>query len=314
MDLMAETKSYLQDRLQIPADYEICFVSSATECWEIVAQSLVKEQITIGFNGAFGEKWAGYTSEIAPESKAIAFDISQPFPVSEVLATHPEVIGLVQCETSNGTQVDQSLIKDLRDKSETGTIIAVDATSSMAGVKLDFPLADVWYASVQKCFGLPSGMAVMILSPRAVEKAYEVGHKSTYNSLISIIENTQKNQTHYTPNILNIYLLNKTQQYSKGIDYQHEKLTQRFQNWSQFVDQTDGLDWLIEDPSLRATTVLTLLTKKPEKLKKAAAQKDIILGNGYGQWKETTIRIANFPAIKGKEVERLVKFLERYFD
>jgi phosphoserine aminotransferase len=50
-------------------------------------------------------------------------------------------------------------------------LIAVDATSSMAGVELDWQSADIWFASVQKCFGLPAGMAVMVCSPRALQYA-----------------------------------------------------------------------------------------------------------------------------------------------
>jgi phosphoserine aminotransferase len=311
--LMAETKKLLHEKLLIPDNYEICFVSSATECWEIVAQSLVRERMTVAYNGAFGQKWSDYAQSIVKKATSVSYGINEALPSAKILEEDSDVIGLVHNETSNGTQIDQSILSEIR-KAKSDVIIAVDATSSMAGVKLDFELADVWYASVQKCFGLPSGMAIMVLSPKAIERAFEVGNHDPYNALTRIVENTRKNQTHYTPNTLNIYLLSRTQDYSKGIDFQYEKITSRYQNWVKVINQLEGLDWLIEDPSLRSQTVLALTTPKPEKLKKAAAHKGLILGNGYGQWKDTTVRVANFPAIKGKEVEKLVKFLERYFD
>ena len=41
-----------------------------------------------------------------------------------------------------------------------------------------------------------------------------------------------------------------------------------------------------------------------------AEQKGIILGKGYGEWKNSTFRIANFPALDQTEIESLQKFLE----
>jgi phosphoserine aminotransferase len=181
----------------------------------------------------------------------------------------------------------------------------------MAGIAIDFNLADVWYASVQKCFGLPAGLAVLILSPRAVERSAALGENAHYNSLNFVIDNARKEQTHYTPNVLNIYLLYRTQQYSSAIKKVDEKIRGRYDKWKDFLESVSSLDWLIEKEALRSKTVLTLSCKEPGKVKTRALDSDIILGNGYGPWKDHTIRIANFPAIKGKEIEYLTKFIKR---
>jgi phosphoserine aminotransferase len=54
-------------------------------------------------------------------------------------------------------------------------------------------------------------------------------------------------------------------------------------------------------------TVLTITAteKVIAKLKINAQNNGILLGNGYGKWKNTTIRIANFPAITDSEFELL---------
>jgi phosphoserine aminotransferase len=312
MNLMAKAKKVLHEKLKIPSNYEVAFVSSATECWEIISQSLVKETITIAYNGAFGRKWAGYASGISPNTHEVEFGIEEELPVDKIVDHPSEVVGIVHNETSNGSYISDQSMKDLRTKVGSETIIAVDATSSMAGIKLDWDLADFWFASVQKCFGLPAGMAVVIISPRAVEKAYAIGNHKPYNSLMRIVENSKKNQTHYTPNILNIYLMYRTQIMSKGIDHQHSKTLRRLANWTALIDQLHDINWLIKHEALRSPTVLTLRVKNSEELKKIAFEKGLILGNGYGDWKESTIRIANFPALKGKEIEKLAKFLKRY--
>jgi phosphoserine aminotransferase len=79
----------------------------------------------------------------------------------------------------------------------------------MAGVELDWQSADIWFASVQKCFGLPAGMAVMVCSPKALQYAEIIGDRKYYNSLLFMNDNFKKYQTHYTPNVLEIYLLSK---------------------------------------------------------------------------------------------------------
>jgi phosphoserine aminotransferase len=39
-----------------------------------------------------------------------------------------------------------------------------------------------------------------------------------------------------------------------------------------------------------------------------------LVGKGYGEFKDKQIRIANFPAIKSKEIDKLAKFLNRNVD
>ena len=53
--------------LDVPADYSVFFVSSATECWQIIAQSLVKTSSLHIYNGAFGEKWAKVHQDLGVE-------------------------------------------------------------------------------------------------------------------------------------------------------------------------------------------------------------------------------------------------------
>ena len=172
-----ETVRLLREKLDIPTDYHIALVSSATECWEIVAQSLTAECSLHPYAGAFGKKWAEYAYRIKP-----------PINLSEA-----DVLCIVQNETSNGTQVNMETLAQFR--RDFSGLIAVDAVSSMAGISLDWRLADVWFASVQKCFGLPAGLAVLVYSPAALKRAEEINETAHYNSLLFIHENFSKFQT-----------------------------------------------------------------------------------------------------------------------
>ena len=298
IDIVKETVRLLHEKLDIPADYHIALVSSATECWEIVAQSLTAECSLHPYAGAFGKKWAEYAYRIKP-----------PTNLSEA-----DVLCIVQNETSNGTQVNRETLAQFRQ--DFSGLIAVDAVSSMAGVALDWRLADVWFASVQKCFGLPAGLAVLIYSPAAFKRAEEINENAHYNSLLFIHENFSKYQTPYTPNGLGIYLLMQVLQQVPPIAAVDAITKKRAANWYAFFEQemvSTPFKCLINDPT-RSDTVIAIEGSESaiKSIKTAAQQAGITLGNGYGDWKNTTFRIANFPAITTEEIGTLMRFLRSF--
>ena len=314
-ELMVDLKAQLHYKLDIPSDYEIVFASSATECWEMIAQSLIRSSSFHIYNGAFGEKWKTYTSGIVQKTNGHHFDCQQELDVGALdLPENTECICITHNETSNGTQLSTDIIKALRGKYPYH-LMAVDATSSMAGVVLDFSTADVWFASVQKCFGLPAGLAVMALSPAAVTQAANIDDRSKYNSLSFVLENYRINQAPYTPNVLNLYLLYRSMNKNKLIGEIENKIEARYQEWCSHIGSLRGLDLMIKNDTVRSKTVLCIEGEQEliESVKREARSNGIIIGNGYGQLKETTFRIANFPAIKSKEITGFQKFLSRKY-
>lgn len=306
------TVQLLHEKLNVPADYTIYFVSSATESWEIIAQSLINEQSIHLFNGAFGKKWFEYTGRIKPGATAWPFTLHEK--LKPVAFTSGDTLCITQNETSNGTQVTNKLIQQLRAKNP-GHLIAVDATSSMAGVESDFTSADVWFASVQKCFGLPAGLGVLICSPAALKRAAEVNHRQHYNSLLYLHETMQQYQTTYTPNVLGIYLLMRMLESVKPIKKVSGTIKSRYKKWETFFDtKSNQLNFLVRNKTVRSHTVLAIEAPaaKVQQVKAAAKKAGFLLGNGYGDWKNTTFRIANFPAIQRNEIARLMDFLYSY--
>lgn len=311
----------LHEKLNIPTDYHVYFISSATEAWEIIAQSLTHHTSLHFYNGAFGEKWADYAERLVFEVERIPFGLNE-LPDLQGFDNFEDIACLTQNETSNGTQ-----IKDLKPfrKAFPEAIIAVDATSSLGGIELDFNDGDVWFASVQKCFGLPAGMAIMICSPRAIERATEINDHKFYNSLLFIHDNFQKFQTHYTPNVLNIYLLNKIMLNVDHISIISENIKQRANKWHDFFENgmpqtlvcTSDIQpkvcggVLVQNPEVRSDTVITIegTAEQIKAIKTLTKAHGITIGNGYGSWKNTTFRIANFPAIEDFEIEALMKLL-----
>jgi len=313
MTLCEKTVTLLKEKLDIPKNYTIFFTSSATECWEIIAQSLIKKESLHLYNGAFGEKWFNYSKRIRPGAQALPFEREHELDLKEIKFSKSELICITQNETSNGTQVSDGLISSIQKKFPKA-LIAVDATSSMAGIELNFLKADIWFASVQKCFGLPAGLAVMVCSPKAVERIKSIKENDHYNSLVFMNEMMNQWQTPYTPNVLGIYLLMRVVKDSKKIDSIHKKTEARASAWYDFFKDGKKLRLTIQNPRVRSNTVITI-SGKPELLsevKNKAKKEGLLLGEGYGSLKETTFRIANFPALKKNEIKKLKDFLKAY--
>lgn len=313
MRLVARTIQLCRQKLDIPADYTLFFASSATECWEIIAQSCLRRQAKVlhAYQGAFGEKWASYTQKLSQYAHKDLELTAQTFEKIPDLAGKAEVVCLTPSETSNGTALAYPILEKLL---PTHALSALDVTSCLGGVRLPISKGDIWFASVQKCLGLPAGLAIGILSPRAVALAYEIGERSHYNSLTNILDNIQKFQTPYTPNVLGIYLLNKVMQQVPHIDTIDAQTHERAKDWYSFFENIPDCKPLA-CPDTRSSTVLCL-ESTPEKisaLKQRALENNLIFGNGYDKWKENTYRIANFPALTSEEITAGKVFLEDYF-
>jgi phosphoserine aminotransferase len=312
IQLSKRTIALLKKRLRVPKKYTVFFTSSATECWEILAQSLITKKSYHIYNGAFGQKWFEYTQHITNSAQSFKFDKEEELDVVDhIYSSNDGVICITQNETSNGTQVSNTILKKLRNQNP-NHLIAIDATSSMAGVKLDFKQADVWFASVQKCFGLPAGLAVMVCSPRALEQVKSKGEKKHYNSLLFMTEMMERWQTTYTPNVLGIYLLMRVLQDMKSINSVHKETLERFRQWEVFLRPFESIKMLINNQEVQSLTVLSIEaeSKLVTKIKMKAKKQGILLGEGYGELKNNTFRIANFPAIKESEIKQLQKFLQ----
>lgn len=310
MAMMKKTVTLLKQKLSIPKDYTILFTSSATECWEIVAQSWVTNKSFHLYNGAFGQKWYDYTYRLKTGATALPFGRETVLnPGQSVFESSENVICITQNETSNGTQVSNEIIRKIREGSPEH-IIAVDVTSSLAGIKLDFTTADIWLGSVQKCFGLPAGLGIMICSPTAIKRARAINNTQFYNNAVLMADMAEKWQTSYTPNVLGIYLLMRVMENVKPIGTVHKLVENRYANWMKIFKKTSGLHHLIKNKAVHSFTVLPLEADKKiiDKIKKSAKAKGFLLGDGYGDLKSTTLRIANFPALKDSEVKGLMKF------
>ena len=225
-----------------------------------------------------------------------------------------DLVCITQNETSTATQLREGFILNLYNRLG-GALLAVDATSSLAGLNLKYIKADAWFASTQKCFGRPAGLGVLILSPRAVAQAKTVNDRAHYNALPAMLAQMLNFQTNYTPNVLGIYLLSRVLTDREPIKVVHQHLVDRAQKLYDFFEQATPLQPFVTNPETRSTTVIGLRGEAAlvDEIKKKAFDAGLHLGSGYGPLKNTTIRIANFPAVPDAAMEALVQFFAKEY-
>ena len=157
-------------------------------------------------------------------------------------------------------------------------------------------------------------MGILLLSRKAKEKVARKGEGGRYNSLSFMLENAANYQTHYTPNVLGIYLLYRVLQDLDPIAQVDARLRQRMANLEKIVAQSSVFKLLVDNSVTRSTTVAAIAAEDQVivAVKKSAEKVGMQLGGGYGPLKSSSFRVANFPAITDLEFGRMVDFLGSY--
>jgi len=196
-------------------------------------------------------------------------------------------------------------------------IIAVDMVSSAPYPELDYKLIDTAFFSVQKAFGLPAGLGVWIVNEKCLEKSktirqqYSIG---AHNDLPTLWKNSLNNETPATPNVMAIYLLGKiAEDFNRiGVANMRKETEQKAQLIYKFIEKHNGFSLFVKEKSQRSQTVIVTNTELPSAdIIKVIKEKGMVIGSGYGQFKNSQLRIANFPATSVEQVQELVKALEK---
>jgi phosphoserine aminotransferase len=311
MEAYAHSERMLHSYLSLGEGYQVFFLSSATECWQLIAQTWGGQGSLHPFTGAFGQKWQRYTQHITGAAEGVTVDIDTD-PISVLPDTPPTLICLTHNETSNGAAIPSNSLAHVRSLYPQ-SLIAIDATSSLAGIELDINQADIVFASCQKCLGMPAGLAVLICSPRAIDSGLANGEQGRYNSFDFLLTNARKQQTTHTPNMLAIASVGLLLTQLPPLAETGALLEERSNAWQAAISESTVLTNLVTEPSLRSKTVLCLTGEglHLSDFKTRTEREGYLLGSGYGTLHDTTLRIANFPAIPAQAVESLQALLRQ---
>ena len=319
-EMHKETTDGLQELLYTDNDCFI-FCSSATGVMEACMRNLVKkdEKALVLSIGAFGDRW--HKIGVKNGKNVVKEEVEwgnalKPEFVKEALAKDDyDVVFLQSNETSTGVYnpVDEiiPIIKD------SGALICVDTTSSIAGVKIEVDKLgiDVCLASVQKCLALPPGLAVASISDDALAKAEKVKNRGHYFDFVYFNKKNKQNQTPTTPPIPQIRALRAQLDYilnQEGLEdrfKRHERLGKRTRIWARDMN----LD-MFSESGYESNTVSTMensLNIDYGEMVSQMLSKGYRIVNGYGDLANETFRIGHMGE---RTVEQLEAMLEDLTD
>ncbi|HUS71698.1 MAG TPA: alanine--glyoxylate aminotransferase family protein [Sedimentisphaerales bacterium] len=296
--------------------------SSASGIWEAAIRNCVglEETVLCTCCGAFSDKWATVAKDCGRDVDELKVDWGRPVPsemIDEKLATGKyAAVTLVYNETSTGLTNPLYEVSEMMKQKYPDVLVFVDAVSAMVGLPLHFDQLgwDVAFASVQKAFAIPPGLAVAAVSNRALEKSKDVPARGYYFDFQLFAKSAEKNQTPTTPNIPHIMALNY--QCKKLLEEGMEKVWQRHKQMGDFVRA-----WAKEKFALFCEdkyTSNTLTTVKntrgidvAETINSIQQKHNTIFGNGYGKLKEETFRIAHMGDITLEDLKELLGWIDK---
>lgn len=312
--IFASATNGIKQLLSVPDGFHIFFTGSATEIWERSIQNLVAQQSYHFVNGAFSKRYF----EIAQQLGKTA--IKKESPAGQAFTDYQinddiELIALTHNETSTGVSLPMDFIHSFRDKFPKALIV-VDAVSSLPYPAFDFTKIDSLFFSVQKGLGLPAGLGVWIVNDKCLAKADSLLTKGisigTYHNLPTLYANAKKNQTPETPNVLSIYLLAKVVEdfLTRSVHTIRKETEYKAAVLYNTLNQIGYAKPFVNDPSIQSQSVIvTDCGTHVEKISKALIEKGLIPGEGYGEFKKTHLRFANFPTHSKEQFELLADTL-----
>jgi len=271
--------------------------------------------------GAFGDRWGKMAK--AHGLPVDVFKVEPGMPtlpenVDQALSTGKyDLITVTHNETSTGVMNPVKEIGDII-KKYPDVIYCVDTVSSMGGVKIDVDACgmDICVTSTQKCLGLPPGMAVCSVSEKAIERAKTIKNRGLYLDLLELYSFVKEKDYQYpsTPSLSHMFALDY--QLTKILDI--EGLENRFARHAQLAERVR--EWanvhfkVLAKEGYQSQTVTTIEnTKKIDvgTLVKELETEGFLIGNGYGELKDITFRIAHMAERTIGEINELLTLIDK---
>lgn len=309
-----DTERALRQLFQLPDDYQVFYVASATEAMERMIQNTVRTHSLHVVNGAFSERFYRTAMQLKRRVTKVGLPWGDALDTATLPAPDPsvELVAVTRSETSAGVMVPKAQIVELR-KRFPEAILVQDVVSSAPHAPVDWAYVDAAFFSVQKGFGCPSGLAVLFVGPRAMQKAKELDQEGlsigSHHNFLELAQFAKLYQQPETPNTLGIYLVGRVAQMmlEKGIDTVRQESQERAERIYAYFEAHPNYRPFVRRPEWRSATMAVI---EAPALLESLERQGVIVGAGYGAFKDTHIRIANFPAHTMDEVEELLALCE----
>ena len=271
--------------------------------------------------GAFGDRWGKMAKSNGKPVDVFKTEPGMPTlpeEVGRVLSTGKyDLVTVTHNETSTGVA---NPVKEIGDviKQYPDVIYCADTVSSMGGVKIDVDACgiDICVTSTQKCLGLPPGMSACSLSKKAAARAKSVENRGLYLDLVELCSFVEDKNFQYpsTPSLSHMFALD----YQLGKILETEGLENRFERHARLAARVQ--EWanlhfrVLAKEGYRSMTVTAIENTKNidvGALVKELEAEGYLIGNGYGELKDKTFRIAHMAERTLAEIDELLSLIDK---
>lgn len=305
----------LRTLLDLPANYHVFFTGSANEIWERAVQNLVEEKSFHLVNGSFSKRFFEIAEQLKKSPVKLEAAMGQGFDATLAIPADAEMIAVTHNETSTGVALPLETLYAYRAQ-RPDALLVVDAVSSLPYPSFDYTKFDSVFFSVQKGFGLPAGLGVWLVNERCMAKAEQLMSKGisigSYHNIPSLYAHAQKNQNPETPNVLGMYLLGHVVEdmVRRGINTIRKETEYKAAILYQALERHGQFKPFVVDKLYQSKTVIVAdCGNLTETVIKTLQQHGMHPGDGYGSFKKSQLRFANFPTHSKEQYELLVDTL-----
>jgi len=299
----------------------ILSTSSGSGLMEASVKCCTSKSAAVFSVGAFGDRWGKMAKENGKPVDVFKAEPGMPTlpeDVDKALATGKyDLVTVTHNETTTGVM---NPVKEIWEviKKYPDVIYCVDTVSSMGGIKIDVDDCgiDICVTSTQKCLGLPPGLSICSVSEKAIERAKTIKNRGLYLDLVELYSFVKEKDYQYpsTPSLSHMfaldYQLTKILE-TEGLENRfarHEQLAVRVREWANAHFKV-----LAKEGYQSATVTAIENTRGIDvgALVKALEADGYLIGNGYGDLKDKTFRIAHMAERTIDEINDLLSRIDK---
>ncbi|WP_203785346.1 phosphoserine transaminase [Paractinoplanes rishiriensis] len=316
-DQVARLRRGLAEFFAMPDGYEVILANGGTSAfWEVATFGLVRDKAQFAEFGEFGAKFAQAvtgapflatpTVHRAPGGQA-AFLTAEP---------GVDVYASVHNETSTGVAVPVRRVEG----ADPGALVLTDATSGGGSLDVDLRETDVYYLAPQKALGSDGGIWLALMSPAAIERAFEIKGSGRYIpqflDLVTAIEQSRLEQTYNTPALATVFLAAEQLDWMNaqgGLTWAVKRSAESAAAVYGWADRSAYATPFVTDPALRSAAVATIDfddAVNATTIAKVLRANDVVDTEPYRKLGRNQLRIALYPTVDPADVAALTTCID----
>jgi phosphoserine aminotransferase len=315
--VVARLRSQLAELFQLPAGYEVVLGNGGTTAfWDIATFCLIEQRSQ---HLSFGE----FSARFAAAAQAAPW-LARPDVIESPMGSHPvaeagdgiDLYALTHNETSTGVMMEVR-----RPEGATGTaLVAVDATSAAAGLRVEAAEFDAYYFAPQKGLASDGGLWLALLSPAAIARAERLKASGrfvpAFLDLWTAIENSRLDQTYNTPALTTLLLAVEQLDWilgNGGLEFSAGRCDRSAEIMYGWAESSTFATPFVAKPDERSHVVATI---DFDPAVDASVVAKVLRANGvvdtepYRRLGRNQLRVAMFPAVDPEDIAALTACID----